>query len=146
MRRGIIEHDYYIDESTVDELREMDLVFIAIDNGRARKLIVEKLEEFGVGFIDVGMGVKEKAGALVGLVRTTTSTNEHRSRGKLPFGGSDEEDDYTRNIQIADLNALNAVYAVIRWKKIVGFYGDIDREHQSLYTINGNYVINTDVP
>ncbi len=145
MRREIIEHDYNVDESNVDELREMDFVFIAIDNGKARKLIAEKLEEFGVGFIDVGMGVKEKNGSLVGMVRTTTSTSEHRSRGKLPFSGGDAEDDYTRNIQIADLNALNAILAVIRWKKLVGFYGDIELEYHSLYTLNSNYLINTDV-
>jgi hypothetical protein len=144
MRRDIIEHDYYVDASTVDELREMDFVFIAIDKGKPRKLIAEKLEEFGVGFIDVGMGVKEKDGSLIGMARTTTSTPEHRSRGKLPFAGGGDEDDYTRNIQVADLNALNAVLAVIKWKKLVGFYGDIDHEHQSLYTINGNYLINTD--
>ncbi len=144
MRREIIEHDYNVDEATVGELQEMDFVFIAIDNGKARKLITEKLEEFGVGFIDVGLGVKEKERSLVGMVRTTTSTAAHRSRGKLPFSGGDEDDDYTRNIQIAELNALNAILAVIKWKKLVGFYGDIENEHQSLYTINGNYLINTD--
>lgn len=144
MRREIIEHDYNVDESTIDELRTMDFVFIAIDNGRARKLIAEKLEEFGIAFIDVGLGVKEKNGSLTGMVRTTTSTAAHRSRGKLPFSGGGEEDDYTRNIQIAELNALNATLAVIKWKKFVGFYGDIEGEHQSLYTINGNYLINTD--
>jgi hypothetical protein len=144
MRREIVEHDYYIEESNVDELREMDFVFIAIDNGKARKLIVEKLEAYGVGFIDVGLGVKEKNGALIGMVRTTTSTPSHRSKGKLPFSGGGGEDDYTRNIQIAELNALNAILAVIKWKKLVGFYGDIEHEHQSLYTINGNYLINTD--
>lgn len=143
-RQEIIEHPYYIDETTVDELREIDFVFLAIDSGKARKLIVEKLEEFGVGFIDVGMGIKEKNATLVGLARVTTSTPEHRSKGKLPFGGGDDEDDYTRNIQIADLNALNAVLAVIRWKKLVGFYGDIEHEHQSLYAILHNYLINTD--
>jgi hypothetical protein len=144
MRRNIIEHDYNVDDKTVDELREMDFVFIAIDGGHARKTIAEKLDEFGVGFIDVGLGVKEKNGSLVGMVRTTTSTDDHRSMGKLPFRAGDEDNDYTRNIQIAELNALNAVLAVIRWKKLVGFYGDIEREHQSLYTINGNYLINTD--
>jgi hypothetical protein len=143
MRGEIIEHDYYVGQSTIDELREMDFVFIAIDNGKARKLIAEKLEEFRVGFVDVGLGVKEKNSALVGMVRTTTSTVDHRS-GKLPFGRGDDEDDYTRNIQIAELNALNAILAVLKWKKLVGFYGDIEHEHQSLYTINGNYLINTD--
>jgi hypothetical protein len=122
----------------------MDFVFLAIDSGKARKLIAEKLEEFGVGFIDVGLGVKEKGASLLGLVRTTTSTASHRSRGKLPFSGGDEDDDYARNIQIAELNALNAVLAVVKWKKLVGFYGDIEHEHQSLYAVNGNYLINTD--
>lgn len=145
MRREIIERDYNVDKTNVDELREMDFVFIAIDNGKARKLIAEKLEEFGVGFIDVGLGVREKNEALIGMVRTSTSTSDYRSRGKkLPFSGGDEEDDYTRNIQIADLNALNAILAVIKWKKLVGFYGDIGHEHHSLYTINSNYLINED--
>jgi hypothetical protein len=148
MRRDIVEHDYYVDEASVDELREMDFVFVAIDSGRARRLIAEKLEEFGIGFIDVGLGVKEKNGSLIGLVRTTTSTAAHRSkaRARLPFSSGDIEDDYTRNIQIADVNALNAVLAVMKWKKIVGFYGDIENEHHSLYTINGNYIINDDSP
>ena len=144
MRQEIIEHDYYVDETNVAELQTMDFVFIAIDDGSARKLIAQKLEEFGIAFIDVGLGVKEKEGSLLGMVRTTTSTPTHRS-SKLPFTGGGEDDDYTRNIQIADMNALNAVLAVIRWKKLVGFYGDIEHEHQSLYTINGNYIINDDV-
>jgi hypothetical protein len=147
MRREIIEHDYNIDETNVDELREMSFVFIAIDKGKARKLIVEKLEEFGIGFIDVGLGVKEKNETLIGMVSTITSTPEHRAQSRLSFAGGDGEDDYTRNIQIADLNALNAVLAVIKWKKLVGFYGELEheREHRSLYTIIDNYLINTDV-
>ena len=56
MRRNIVVHDY-LDESTADELRGMDFVFIAVDSGHGRKLVVEKLVEFGVPFIDVGMGV-----------------------------------------------------------------------------------------
>jgi hypothetical protein len=144
MRQEIVEHDYNVDESTIDELREMAFVFIAIDDGKARKLIADKLEEFGVGFADVGLGVKEKDGSLIGMVRTTTSTATHRSRGKLPFSGGGQDDDYTRNVQIADVNALNAILAVIKWKKLLGFYGDIEHEHHSLYTINGNYIINDD--
>lgn len=145
MRREIIEHPYHVDESNVEELRGMDFVFIAIDSGKARKLLANKLEEWGVGFIDVGLGLKEKGGKLTGLVRTTTSTNEHRSIGRLSFGGGDDEDDYTRNIQIADLNALNGILAVIRWKKLVGFYADVQHEHESLYGVVDNYLINTDV-
>jgi hypothetical protein len=54
------------------------------------------------------------------------------------------EDDYSSNIQIADLNALNATLAVIRWKKHFGFYRDLDREHHSTYTIDGNMLTNED--
>ena len=32
------------------------------------------------------------------------------------------EDDYSSNIQVADLNALNAILAIIRWKRYLGFY------------------------
>ena len=145
MRRDIIQHPYNVDENTIDELRDMNFVFVAIDSGKSRKLIVDKLEEFGVGFIDVGLGVKEKNGVLSGIVRTTTSTPQERSfKTKLSYGGGEDDDDYTRNIQIAELNALNAVLAVIKWKKLVGFYGDLEHEHHSLYAINGNYLINVD--
>lgn len=145
MRKGIIEHPYAIDEATVDELRKMNFVFIAVDDGQARVNIATRLEEFGVGFIDVGLGIKEKAGVLTGLIRTTTvAAGKRHSAHRLPRGGGD--DDYTRNIQIAELNALNAVLAVIKWKKVVGFYGDIEHEYHSLYAINSNRLINEDSP
>ena len=48
------------------------------------------------------------------------------------------------NIQVADLNALNAVMAVIKWKKIRGFYRDLEHEHHSTYTTDGNMLLNSD--
>ncbi|CAN2525454.1 MULTISPECIES: hypothetical protein [Burkholderia] len=50
---------------------------------------------------------------------------------------------YASNIQVADLNALNAVLAVIKWKKLRGFYRDLDREHHSTYTTDGNLLLNS---
>ena len=47
MRRNICAHGY-LDESTVDELRGMDFVFLALDNGHGRRLAIDKLEEFGL--------------------------------------------------------------------------------------------------
>jgi hypothetical protein len=58
----------------------------------------------------------------------------------------DEVNEYARNIQVADLNALNACLAVIRYKKHLGFYRDLEREHNSLYTIDGNHLLNEDCP
>jgi hypothetical protein len=40
-----------------------------------------------------------------------------------------------RNIQVADLNMLNAAMAVTKWKKMRGFYADDIREYHSLYAI-----------
>jgi hypothetical protein len=43
---------------------------------------------------------------------------------------------YERNIQIAELNALCAVIAIIKWKKYCGFYQDLEGEHDSTYSTN----------
>lgn len=144
MRRRIVPHAYYIDESNIGELAEMTFVFICIDEGPARRLIVEKLHEWGISFIDVGMGADTRDGSIGALVRVTTSTPEKRDHvdDRLTYGSA-PEDDY-RNIQVADLNALNATLAVIKWKKMVGFYDDLEHEHNSIYALDGNTLINED--
>ena len=55
------------------------------------------------------------------------------------------DDEYDRNIQIADLNALNAMLAVIRWKKLFGFYADTGHEHSSAMIVERNKIINDDI-
>jgi hypothetical protein len=60
----------------------------------------------------------------------------------VPFSDGDGQNEYALNIQIADLNALNAALAVIKWKKLFGFYVDLDAEHHCSYTIDGNALIN----
>lgn len=126
----------------------MDFVFLCLDNGAPRKLIVDKLEEFNVPFIDVGMGVYHQNGFLGGILRITTSTVEQREHAKhrIPFSDADENNDYSQNIQIADLNALNATLAVIKWKKLFHFYLDLENEHHTTYTIDGNTLTNEDKP
>ncbi|OGC93170.1 MAG: hypothetical protein A2W25_06015 [candidate division Zixibacteria bacterium RBG_16_53_22] len=150
MRRHIVAHDCYVDASNVDQLRGMDFVFLCLDSGEARKLIVEKLEEFGIPFIDVGMGIYQRDGSLGGILRITSSTVEQRehlrAKGRIPFSDGDDNNDYSRNIQIADLNALNASLAVIKWKKLFRFYLDLENEHHSTYTIDGNMLTNEDRP
>ncbi len=147
MHSGIVDHPAYIDENNVEELRGMDFVFLCVDNGESKRLIVEKLEEFGVPFVDVGMGVQLNAEMLTGIVRVTTSTPNRRDhfRGRVSFEdiGNNE---YNRNIQIADLNALNAALAVIKWKKMFGFYRDMKSEHHSQFHVSTNNLINEDKP
>jgi hypothetical protein len=147
LRRGIVPHEVLIDASNLELLREMGFLFLCLDDGPARRLIVEHLTARGISFIDVGMGVYEADGALGGLVRVTTSTPEQRGhvQSRMPFGAPDPGNEYRHNIQIADLNALNAALAVIKWKKLAGFYVDLEREHHSVYTIDGNTIDNEDL-
>lgn len=62
------------------------------------------------------------------------------------LGGWDNTDDndYVTNIQIADLNALNACQAVLKWKKLSGFYQDDSRELHSTYTLSASMLLNGD--
>lgn len=148
MHRGIVAHDYHIDAANVDQLRGMDSVFLCLDAGDAKRLIIESLEAFGVRFIDVGMGVDVVHDSLRGILRVTTSTPEQRDhfRKRVSLAEAGGNDDYDRNIQIADLNGLNAALAVIKWKKLFGFYLDFENEHHSTYTIDGNALTNDDQP
>lgn len=145
LRRNIIAHPVHIDEGNIKELRDMAFVFLAMDTGASKKYIIKKLEEFGVPYIDTGMGIGQANNSLNGLVRTTTSVPGHRRHvlERLSFA-DEEEDEYEQNIQTADLNALNAVMAVIKWKKLFGFYIDLDKEYSSTYTIDGNHLLNED--
>ena len=146
MHRGIKAHEEYIDENNVEQLRDMDFVFVCLDRGSAKKLIIEKLEEYGISFVDVGMGIYLENGALGGILRVTTSTPFQREhvRSRIPFSDGVGQDEYAQNIQIAELNALNAALAVIKWKKLCGYYLDFEHEHHSTFTITGNMLLNED--
>jgi molybdopterin/thiamine biosynthesis adenylyltransferase len=147
MHLGVIAHDKHVDASNVEELREMACVFLCIDSGAGKKLIVDKLEEYGVPFIDVGMGLYAKEDKIGGILRVTTSESDDRAtvRARISFAESERDGDYDKNIQIADLNSLNATLAVIRWKKMRRFYFDLKHERFSSYTIGGNLLLSEDI-
>ena len=148
MRKGVIAHPYRITEESVAELNGLDFVFLCMDKGSAKRSIVEHLEERGASFMDVGMGVEITDDArLLGIVRVTTSTPEKRDhlRNRVGFTDAHQDNEYERNIQIADLNCLNAALAVIKWKKLCGFYADREREHSSTYTIDVNMLLSEDL-
>jgi hypothetical protein len=146
MRTGIVAHNYFIDESAVGELRAMAFVFVCIDKGDAKKTIVKHLESWGTSFIDVGMGIQLAKESLLGTVTVTTSTPAKRDhfgeRVALTDGAANNE--YSLNVQIADLNALSATLAVIKWKKLRGYYADLEQEHFSLFNVATNKLMNED--
>lgn len=144
MHARIVRHPVFIDETNVHELAELDFVFICVDDADARRVIVEFLEPTCVPFIDVGMGIEVRHGSLNGILRTTLSTADDRvtARAFMPLRNGAVNNDYVHNIQVADLNMLNAALAVVRWKRSLGFYADFVREQHSSYTIDGARLIN----
>lgn len=148
MRRNIVAYDGNLDASNTDQLVGIDFVFLCLDSGEAKKFIVEKMEELGIPFIDVGMGVQSIDDGLLGILTVTTSTakkRDHvREKQRIAFSDTIYNNEYDKNIQIADLNALNAALAVIKWKKLCGFYKDLENEHYCTYTIDGNALKNED--
>ena len=137
MHRGIIAHPVHVDGENIKLLREMTFVFLCIDDGIAKRFIIRELEDFGISFIDVGMGLYVGDDALGGIVRVTISTPDQRDhfRSLVPLGVNDGQNEYSQSIQVADLNALNASMAVIKWKKLLGFYMDFQHECQSTYGV-----------
>ena len=135
-----------MDETNVAELKPMDFVFLCLDKGGPKRTIIDFLLENGVPFIEVGMGLNVQDGALGGLVRATTCTPSYHDHiaSRIPFSDG-EDNEYSRNIQIADMNALNAALAVIKWKKLWGFYIDLGHEHNTTYQVSTNAVTNEDV-
>lgn len=147
MRRGIVPHCTNMTPAHLQDLNGTDFVFLCME-GAGKQPIVEQLEDLSVAFVDVGLGVYVKDGYLGGIVRTTTSTPSMRAhvrdKKRISFVTADQVNEYDTNIQIAELNALNAALAVIRWKKLWGFYADQESEHNSLYAIGGNEIMNED--
>lgn len=145
MHRGVVPNAVKVTDANMNMLEGTTFAFICMDAGDAKLAIVRKLEFLGVPFIDVGMGLELIDGSLGGILRVTTSTPECRSHfhsGKVSFDGGGEKDLYASNIQVADLNALNACLAVLKWKKLRGFYRDLDRELHCTYTTDGNLLLN----
>lgn len=136
---------------TADNLGELDglhFVFVCVDKGAAKKAFFEKLEGMKISFVDVGMGIETAEESLLGILRVTTSTESSRAHiyenSRVSFSDGDDDDEYARNIQIAELNALCAALAVIKWKKLCGFYQDFENEHHSTYTMNVNMLLSDD--
>lgn len=124
-RRGLVIEQKFIDASSSAELDGVTFAFVCVDNGPSRAGIFEALIDRGIPFIDVGMGLNRKNQALTGMVRATYYSKEDQERVRdmgLADLTDDPDDLYRENIQIGELNALNAAVAMIRFKQIRGFY------------------------
>ena len=145
MHNGIIPHFKYITEENINELGNINYIFISVDKNKVRSMLMNGLLKMDIPFIDVGMGINMLEDSLLGTIRVTTGRKEKNDHIKNRIGSEEfDENEYATNIQIADLNCLNAVLAVIKWKKLSGFYQDLKNEHNSLFCINTNKLLNED--
>lgn len=137
-RKGLSTKQVRIDASSSDELNGVTFAFVCVDKGSARAEIFSLLLERRIPFIDVGMGLNRKQESLKGLIRTTYYSAEHgeavRAKEYAPLADHDD-DQYRANIQISELNALNASLAIIKFKKVRGFYYDVDPLHHLLFDL-----------
>lgn len=147
MHAGIKVHAKYITPENVNELKDFNYIFISIDKNEVRYNLAKAFLKMGVTFIDVGIGVNKADDCLNGAVRVTVGSPNKSDHLDLRIGSMEsEENEYSNNIQIADLNCLNAILAVLKWKKMSGFYQDVKKEHNSLFLINTNKLLNEDNP
>lgn len=124
-RDGLTFKSKFVDASCASDFEGVTFAFVCVDKGSSRAGIFELLIDMGIPFIDVGMGLNRKHGALNGMLRTTYYSTE---KGKQVRGmglaevNDNPNDLYQNNIQIGELNALNACLAVIKFKQLRGFY------------------------
>lgn len=124
-----------------DELVGSSFVFVCVDRGASRLAITRALMELKIPFVDVGMGLSRTKQGLSGLLRTTLVTDgdwtDLVDRGLLPINDADD-DVYSTNVQIGELNAKNACDAVIKYKRHFGFYDNEDAGSFSLFDISSD--------
>jgi hypothetical protein len=124
-RTGLTVSRKSIDTSCSDELNGVTFAFVCVDKGSSRREIFDVLISKGIPFIDVGMGLNRKKGPIDGMLRATYYSIELgqtvRDKNLAPLVDA-PDDVYRTNIQIAELNALNACIAVLKFKQLRGFY------------------------
>jgi hypothetical protein len=143
VHKGVLVHPERITAANVSKLTGMSYVFLCMDPGPDKAALVTFLLEMKIAFADTGLGVDIGKEQLVGSLTTITVTPAYNSHvGKIPVKAPGDDDLYASNIQIAELNAMNAIFAVIRWKKHFGFYHDARHEHECTYDVGANMLLN----
>lgn len=144
MHKGITSHPVFVTEKNIEELSSLDFVFLCMDTGEHKRIIINKLTEHCIAFIDTGIDISEHKRMLLGTARTTscclgdtvTDIDREIIQNNISFDAITDDDLYKSNIQTAELNAFCALMAVIKWKKYCGFYQDLCPYQNRVYNTN----------
>ncbi len=129
---GIVPFAERITAQNLERLREFAFVFVSIDDGPSRRDIVDWLTSNNVPFVDCGMGLNRSRIGLNGIVRITgIDRAAYEASVGTPYlpVGSIHADEYRKQAQIGELNALNAALAVIRFKQHFGLLDRTEAAH-----------------
>lgn len=144
-RTGLTFTRKLIDATCHDDLAGVTFAFVCVDKGSSRSQIFDLLLSKGIPFIDVGMGLNRKHGPLNGMMRVTHYSAEDgakvRAMGLAELTDSPGEE-YRNNIQISELNALNACLAMIKFKQLRGFYLEQDPAYSMLFEMGDLSIAN----
>jgi hypothetical protein len=142
MHTGITAHGAHIDADNLDLLAACTFVFMAAGDADEKAIIQAWLRERGIPAIEVGMGIRDEIGRLSGLLAVTN----HWPGGSDVSGSTSNgaPNEYDRNIQVADLNCLNAMLAVVNWKKYLGYYASSEQVAETVYKIFTGTIRNGD--
>lgn len=137
---GIKPHVERVDLNNIACLTEFDFVFVCVDDGPSRQAITHACHNASVPFVDVGMGLNKGASGLYGFVRTAGGDcgdfDHLNGTPYLPAQNAHDEE-YRNQPQIAELNALNAAIAVIRFKQHMGFFDRLTDSHAVVFDVAG---------
>lgn len=129
-RNGLTFKPLFIDDTCHKEFDDVTFAFVCVDKGSSRAAIFSLLNSKKIPYIDVGMGLNKKHGSLSGLLRTTYFPIDDVPQKEIVPLSDNPDDIYKTNIQISELNALNACLAVIKYKQLLGFYKkDVTFDH-----------------
>jgi hypothetical protein len=143
-RHGLKARKLHVGADSADELAGVTFAFVSVDKGSSRSEIFDLLIAQKIPFIDVGMGLKRKGAPLTGMLRVThypvDRAQEVRARGYAEMSDP-PENLYQSNIQVGELNALNASLAVVKYKEVRGFYGNDEPKDNYLFDVSDMKVV-----
>lgn len=137
-RKGLRLEAKFIDRGSADDLAGVTFAFVCVDKGSARGEIFDLLTDLKIPFVDVGMGLEREHGGLAGMLRATVyqpDTIEELRAQNLAETSDQPGDEYRTNVQISELNAINAALAVLLFKQHCGFYADGNSTYHLLMDI-----------
>lgn len=133
MHTGITAHPHYVTAESLEAIEGCTFVFVAAGEAEDKVAILNWLRERRIPAIEVGMGIRDEGGRLSGLLAVVNHFPDEPEPSLAAATGAANE--YDRNIQVSDLNCLNAVLAVGNWKKHLGYYASAEHVDETVYKL-----------